>query len=293
MSGSYWQRTSCPSSGDSNFTMADAGGVSPCIPGDPQLWTGSTLANCVGYVWGRWSEMGCAAEATARGMANSASYIRREKSGYRSDSPNRGACVVFTYQHVAIVESYDDNYIYCTQSSYQRGATWETTTYSRSNSTIWGYLQFPGDSPTPGPTPTPEPDQPISPIYGPGGTIWLSYIYFSFHYTSTDTSDETFHHPAMQLYVNGNKIGGGGHASAGSDQDWKYSDINVGFSPPIKTDNIQIRLDGACHNCNHYAINGSAAYVKYYTYSSTDIGGTSHIRYFDGEKWTDWSPSLY
>ena len=163
---SFWERTSAPSTGDANFTNNNYGGNSPCVLGYPQWWTGSTLSNCVGYAYGRWLEMGAGSDAAVRGMSNAPSYIMRTKSEYISSTPNRGAAVLFTQPialydtgHIAIVENYDDTYIYCSESNYgsalSTGYGWRRVTYNRNSA--YGYLQFPGESPGPSPGPEPTP----------------------------------------------------------------------------------------------------------------------------------------
>lgn len=109
-------------------------------------------------------EMGAGSDAAARGMANAPSWIVRNRSDYISSTPNRGAAVLFfspialySTGHIAIVENYDDTYLYCSESNWgssrYSGLGWRRTTYNRSDA--YGYLQFPGESPGPDPGPTP------------------------------------------------------------------------------------------------------------------------------------------
>lgn len=56
-------RTTCPNSKDKYYvrkgykTSDGVDGINPCIKGSPEKWTGSVLANCVGYAWGRAAEI--------------------------------------------------------------------------------------------------------------------------------------------------------------------------------------------------------------------------------------------
>jgi len=50
-------QTKCPEKNDKWYTQKKSGGISPCILGKPQAWMGSTLANCVGYAWGRFASL--------------------------------------------------------------------------------------------------------------------------------------------------------------------------------------------------------------------------------------------
>lgn len=50
-------RMTKPEKDNKYYLRKAAGGVSQCIPGSPEAWTGSTLANCVGYAWGRVAEL--------------------------------------------------------------------------------------------------------------------------------------------------------------------------------------------------------------------------------------------
>ena len=54
---SFTPRTTVPANDDPYYTMISYGGLNPCIAGDPAAWTGSVLANCVGYCYGRWYEI--------------------------------------------------------------------------------------------------------------------------------------------------------------------------------------------------------------------------------------------
>ena len=325
----YWRRTSRPDYRDPHFTMSSSGGYSPCVQGSVPWWPGSTLSNCVGYVWGRWSEMGYGNTATAYGFANAPSYIKRKaiERGEYSSSPNRGSAAIFfspialySTGHIAIVESWDDYNVYCTESNYgsavDSNLAWREVTYSRS--VVDGYILFPeGGDPGPGPGPDPDPPvatQPIEPEYGPGGQIWLTKVAFSCHYVDStyvnpDTgAHDVYFHPAMKLLVNGNVV-----ATSKKGIAWgfnlpgqgEYTDIYWASESPdgVKTNDFQIRLNGDHPDADRFDIIGTDpstnwTYIEYYICSSEEydeslkpdravlIDKEKYTSYFDGAKWT-------
>lgn len=157
---------------------------------------------------------------------------------------------------------------------------------------VIGYIRMEQSSPSPGPTPAPEPDQPIDPVYGPGGTIWLRSFCMSCHYTIYNDTSGLYWHPGMKLYLNGSVVATadkGYYSESGS----TYSDLEWSCGNSLtKTDDIQVRLNGLHENCSNFAIQKAYSYIDYYVFSDTDLGGTRHIRTFNGENWTDWAPSL-
>lgn len=54
---SFSPRTTQPTANDPYWTKTTYGGYNRCIIGSPTAWSGSVLANCTGYAWGRWLEM--------------------------------------------------------------------------------------------------------------------------------------------------------------------------------------------------------------------------------------------
>lgn len=306
---SYWRRTEAPKAFDANFTGIAYKGLSQCVTDlEHPAWTGSTLWNCVGYVWGRWSEMGYGTEATERGLTNSASWIIRNKKAFLSSDPSVGAVALFDvgtfskyYSHVAIVESFDDNYIYVTESDYY-SFLWREQTYSRSMPSC--YMPLPGYPSTPvTPPPGEATGQPISASYGPGNMIYLTSVQFSCHYVDgenpssydPDTGEpqyDTYMHPALALYINNEQVATStaGPASGG------YTDISWSCGEPgLLTNNFQIRLLGSYPGARRFDIIFSA--IEYYLYSGEDdayitdgssvISKHKYISYFDGEKWTE------
>lgn len=89
------------------------GGFNPCITGGGAAGTDSecnVLANCVGYVVGRFNEIGGYGECKYLSSCNAKNMIARCGSlpiGSASDSPEVGAVMVWDggdYGHVAIIE---------------------------------------------------------------------------------------------------------------------------------------------------------------------------------------------
>ena len=150
------------------------GGISPCIVGKPAVWANSTLANCVGYAWGRFASLeanencrvGCAKGNTYPG--NASSWITYSKAqGYEvGKTPKLGAVAVWAKAgsagHVAIVEHVNkDNSWESSESGYNCTAIWWTRKFKansfRSGYTFLGFVypkyEFVEEMPTPTPTP--------------------------------------------------------------------------------------------------------------------------------------------
>lgn len=203
--------------------------------------------------------------------------------------------------HVAWVEYMDGSTpVFSTAGGIGYGKVWVTDDFNnipyKSSWKFKGYWYTdaaPNGSPEPGPTPTPVPDQPIDPLYGPGGTIWLKSFWMSAHYTIYNDTSGLYWHPGMDLYINDEKVA---HANKGyykSGADSTYTDITWNCNGSlVKTDNICVRLSEDHESCTGFAILGMYSGMEYYTFSDSNLGGTKHIRTYDGTKWTDWTPGL-
>lgn len=148
----FVRQTERPGNGEAWYTTKIAGGISPCIPGKPQAWMGSVLANCVGYAWGRFAfleenpdcKVGCAKGNSYPGDAwtwYSNSLAQSYEVGL---VPKLGAVAVWkrtgSKGHVAIVEHVnDDNSWESSESGYNTSPAWFTRTYS-SKSARSGYV---------------------------------------------------------------------------------------------------------------------------------------------------------
>lgn len=150
---SFTPRTTVPANNDPHYTMISYGGLNPCIPGDPQAWTGSVLANCVGYCYGRWYEI---LGTDPNLYTGDAKYWWGHNSQYTHGSePRLGAIICFTSSgqgHVAIVERIiDANTIQTSNSAYHQ-TIYYNQTLTRSNSWTWnsaftcqGFIYLPGN----------------------------------------------------------------------------------------------------------------------------------------------------
>ena len=130
-----------PESGDPAYTRTAYGGYNSQINGSPQPWAGSVLANCTGYVHGRWIEIaGHTADDFGISNGNANTYWSHTDSYTRSQTPAVGAIVCYggTYGHVAIVERVNsDGSILVSQPNYG-GTVFETLTLRPPN-----YYQYP------------------------------------------------------------------------------------------------------------------------------------------------------
>lgn len=122
----FSQRTTTPETNNKWYTSNECGGYSPCIH-DGRLakpaWKGATIANCVGYAYGRFSEiMGSAMSSS--GPPNAGQWYSSYATNYeRGQSPAPGAIGCFSRPgeagHVLIVESVNsDGSINTSESGY-------------------------------------------------------------------------------------------------------------------------------------------------------------------------------
>lgn len=166
---SYTPRTSAPGSGDPYWTKTTYGGYNQQILGSPSAWSGSVLANCTGYVHGRWMELGGATSEYNLSNGNANTYWGHADGYERGQEPRLGAVLCLgggSYGHVAIVEEiFDNGDIMVSESNYGRAVfeyvrRYKSTGYKRSGGTVGGFQGFiyhPNISP-----PTP----PAPPKYG-------------------------------------------------------------------------------------------------------------------------------
>ena len=152
----FIRQTACPEKGNIWYTRKAELGVSPCIKGSPQAWEGSTLANCVGYAWGRFASMegnkkckvGCALGNDYPSDAW-AWYKNSIAQGYQTgDKPVLGAVAVWSRTgakgHVAIVEHVNaDGTWESSESGLNTTPVWFTKTYNaKSTRTGFKFLGF-------------------------------------------------------------------------------------------------------------------------------------------------------
>ena len=155
----YVPRLTVPNNYDPHYTRITYGGLNPCIAGDPEAWTGSALANCVGYSTGRWYEL---LGYNPHLCPYDAKYWWSYNDGYsRGNVPQLGAIICFDSSnagHVAVVEQIiDSNTIVTSNSAYHQTIFYTQTLY-RSNNWTWnssftfqGFIYLPTE-------PIPQPD---------------------------------------------------------------------------------------------------------------------------------------
>lgn len=150
---SFTPRLTVPANNDPNYTRPAYGGYNNCIPGNPEAWPGSVLANCVGEVHGRWWEI----LGRDPGLCPyDAKYFWTYTSdGYsRGSEPRLGAIICFTSSgqgHVAVVEQVPDPDTVITSNSAYGQTIFYTQTLRRANGWTWnsaftfqGFIYLPG-----------------------------------------------------------------------------------------------------------------------------------------------------
>ena len=122
----FIMRTTCPNANNPWYTHTSRGGKSPCIhDGSLQYceWPGSTIRNCVGYAWGRFSEI-LGQPMSNSGAPNAGMWFSQYATNYeRGQAPRVGAVGCFDNPgkagHVLIVEQvYPDGSILTSESGY-------------------------------------------------------------------------------------------------------------------------------------------------------------------------------
>lgn len=136
----YKPRLVIPEYGNPYYNNKSNGGFNPCALGNNshgQRQKGlNILPNCVGYVVGRFNEIGgygACKWLVARGNACDFIRIGQQQGLQISDAPTLGGCMVWAggpggYGHVAIVERIQGNKIETSESEYYGKAF---TTYKR------------------------------------------------------------------------------------------------------------------------------------------------------------------
>lgn len=140
------------------WIMDDVGGYSPCIAGSPQAQPGATIANCVGWAWGRYCQIrGEVVPTLPTGNANTW-FTAAQAAGFETgQEPALGAVICFSggLGHVAIVEEIaeDGSYIRCSESDYG-GPIFSYRTRYRANNwqlAVGGFQGFIYNDVEPGP----------------------------------------------------------------------------------------------------------------------------------------------
>lgn len=141
-------RLHMPNKGNPYYNTKSVGGYSPCALGNPAARVEglNVLPNCVGYVVGRFNELGEYGRIkwlAARGNACDFAKIAHEQGLEVTDEPTIGGVMVWTggsggYGHVAFVEGKATNSegFVCSESEYF-GKAWTLYTRKRGKDRQW------------------------------------------------------------------------------------------------------------------------------------------------------------
>ena len=162
-------RTTKPGKGNKYYIRKAQGGYSRAIYGKPTDSECNVLANCVGYAYGRFNEIGGYGYCKYLAPVNAENFMDYKGSCKTGMTPKVGACMVWEGKgdlagHVAIVEKvYDNNHVYTSESGYGSSAFWNQHRYNNngrwgcgSNYSFKGFIYNPAvkDEPTPAPKPS-------------------------------------------------------------------------------------------------------------------------------------------
>lgn len=135
---SFTMRTTKPGAGNKYYIRKASGGYSDAIKGSPTDSECDVLANCVGYAYGRFNEIGGWGSCKYLSPVNAENFIQYKGSLEVSQTPQLGACMVWQKGatlsgsdgagHVAIVEKVvSDTEVYTSESGYGSKAFWNQT----------------------------------------------------------------------------------------------------------------------------------------------------------------------
>nr|DAG68990.1 MAG TPA: LYSK, ENDOLYSIN, PEPTIDOGLYCAN, PROTEASE [Caudoviricetes sp.] len=147
----YTPRTTSPEAGNPFWTKTTYGGYNTQILGSPSGWSGSVLANCTGYVHGRWMELGNTSVEYDLSSGNANTYYGYADGYERGQEPRLGAILCLGgggYGHVAIVEEiFDNGDIMVSESNYGRAVfeyvrRYAADGYKRAGGSVGGFQGF-------------------------------------------------------------------------------------------------------------------------------------------------------
>ncbi len=158
----YTPRKTRPADGDKRWTQIPHG-YNAQILGRPSAWTYSVLADCTGYVHGRWMELGNTTTEYNLSNGHAKTYWGHDDGYARGQTPKLGAVLCMgggSAGHVAIVEEILDNGdIMCSESNYDSSIfeyvrRYKSLGYRRSSSSasiggFQGFIYHPNISPEP------------------------------------------------------------------------------------------------------------------------------------------------
>ena len=162
-------RTTKPGKGNKYYIRKAQGGYSNAIYGKPTDSECNVLANCVGYAYGRFNEIGGYGYCKYLAPVNAENFMDYKGSCKTGMTPKVGACMVWEGKgdlagHVAIVEKvYDNNHVYTSESGYGSSAFWNQHRYNNngrwgcnSNYKFLGFIYNPAVKDEPAPAPKPS-----------------------------------------------------------------------------------------------------------------------------------------
>lgn len=170
----FKMRTTKPGAGNKYYIRKASGGYSNAIKGSPTDSECDVLANCVGYAYGRFNEIGEYGYCKYLAPVNAEDFMDYKGSCQTGMTPKVGAVMVWEGKgslagHVAIVERVDsDNQVFTSESGYGSSAFWNQTRKkgsgnwgSGSNYAFKGFIYNPAvkDEPKPAPAPAKSVDE--------------------------------------------------------------------------------------------------------------------------------------
>lgn len=139
----FTMRITKPGAGNKYYIRKAQGGYSNAIYGKPTDSECNVLANCVGYAYGRFNEIGGYGYCKYLAPVNAENFMDYKGSCKTGMTPKVGACMVWEGKgdlagHVAIVEKvYDNNHVYTSESGYgSKNPFWNSHRYN--NNGRWG-----------------------------------------------------------------------------------------------------------------------------------------------------------
>ncbi len=192
----FQMRTSKPGAGNKYYIRKASGGYSNAIKGSPTDKDCDVLANCVGYAYGRFNEIGDYGYCKYLAPVNAEDFMNYKGSCQTGMTPKVGACMVWEGKgslagHVAIVERVDNsNQVFTSESGYGSSAFWNQTRKkgsgnwgAGSNYVFKGFIYNPAVKDEPAPTPAPTPVAPLK--FNIGDKVVING---PLYYSSTDAT---------------------------------------------------------------------------------------------------------
>lgn len=147
VSGAFVPRLTKPEAGNKYYIRKADGGYSDAIKGKPTDPDCNVLANCVGYAYGRFNEIGGYGKCKYLSPTNAENFIQYKGNLEVGQTPKLGACMVWQKGaslsgsdgagHVAIVEQIvSDTEIVTSESGWNSRAFWTQT--RKKGSGNWG-----------------------------------------------------------------------------------------------------------------------------------------------------------